>query len=114
MCGFDSHPRYICRADFRMYHVYLLRSLKNTNKSYVGLTIKPLKVRLKEHNDGLSTYTKTDKPWEIIYFENFYCKLCADKREQFLKSGFGYKFRQLMLKHNKELGKKSSSLKNGD
>ena len=86
-----------------MYHVYLLRSVKNPEKSYIGLTIKPPKVRLKEHNDGLSLFTKTDKPWELIYFENFYCKICADKREQFLKSGFGYRLRKLLLGNSKDL-----------
>jgi putative endonuclease len=86
-----------------MYHVYLLNSLGNPNKSYVGLTIKPLKVRLKEHNDGLSTYTKTNRPWRLIYFEQFYCKICADKREQFLKSGFGYRLRKILLANSKDL-----------
>jgi putative endonuclease len=88
-----------------MYHVYLLRSLNNIKKSYVGLTTKPIKDRLSEHNKGLSQYTKTDKPWELVYFENFYCKLCADKREQFLKSGFGYRLRKLLLENYKNLGR---------
>jgi putative endonuclease len=86
-----------------MYHVYLLKSLKDSSKSYIGLTIKPPRVRLKEHNNGLSTYTKTNKPWELVYFENFYCKLCADKREQFLKSGFGYRLRKLLLAYSGNL-----------
>lgn len=86
-----------------MFTVYILKSLKNPTKSYVGLTIKHVKDRLKEHNEGLSNYTKTDKPWELVYFENFYCKLCADKREQFLKSGFGYRFRKMILENYSKL-----------
>jgi len=86
-----------------MYRVYLLKSLKDLSKSYVGITIKPLRDRLKEHNDGLSTYTKTYRPWKLIYFENFYCKLCADKREHFLKSGFGYRLRKFLLANSEEL-----------
>lgn len=80
-----------------MFKVYILQSLKNKSKSYVGLTIKEVTERLEEHNSGLSRFTKTDKPWKLIYYENFYCKLCADKREQFLKSGFGHKFKKLIL-----------------
>ena len=86
-----------------MYSVYLLQSLRNKEKTYVGLTIKPLKNRLEEHNVGLTKSTKYDKPWEVIYYEQFYCKICADKREQFLKSGFGYRFRKLLLRHKDEL-----------
>ncbi|MDO8486994.1 MAG: GIY-YIG nuclease family protein [Candidatus Curtissbacteria bacterium] len=80
-----------------MYQVYILRSLSNGSRSYVGLTLKGIKNRLKEHNAGESRYTKTYIPWELVYFENFYCRLCAEKREKFLKSGFGYRFRKLIL-----------------
>jgi len=80
-----------------MYKVYILKSIKNSKKSYVGLTTKDIKLRLEEHNSGLSRFTKTDKPWRLIYFENFYCKLCAEKREVFLKSGIGYRFRKIIL-----------------
>ncbi len=86
-----------------MYRVYILQSLGNPAKSYVGLTIKEVKLRLAEHNNGLSQSTKHDAPWKVIYYEQFFCKLCADKREQFLKSGVGYKFRKLILKHQNEL-----------
>lgn len=86
-----------------MYKVYLLRSKVKPEKTYVGLTIKLINDRLQEHNDGLSKYTKTFKPWELIYYENFYCKLCAEKREIFLKSGIGYKLRKLILNNHKLL-----------
>ena len=86
-----------------MYSVYILRSLKNPKKTYVGLTIKDKSLRLDEHNKGLSRFTKVDRPWELIYFENFYCKLCSEKREQFLKSGFGYRFRKMILENYDKL-----------
>lgn len=82
-----------------MYHVYILKSLKNPGKSYVGFTIKDPKSRLAEHNNGLSKFTKTDRPWKLIYYEDFYCRLCAEKREIFLKSGFGYRLRKLIFKN---------------
>lgn len=80
-----------------MYKVYLLKSLLYQTKSYVGLTIKDIDIRLAEHNNGESRYTNTFKPWRLIYYEIFYCKLCAEKREQFLKSGFGFKLRKILL-----------------
>jgi putative endonuclease len=60
-------------------------------------------VRLKEHNAGLSQFTKAFRPWELIYFETFYSELCADKRERFLKSGVGFRFRKIMLENYKKL-----------
>ena len=80
-----------------MHQVYVIRSLKYKTKSYVGLTIKGVKNRLEEHNAGKSSYTKTFKPWKVVYFENFTCKDCAVSREKFLKSGFGYRFKKLIL-----------------
>ncbi|KKQ37755.1 MAG: hypothetical protein A3H17_00415 [Candidatus Levybacteria bacterium RIFCSPLOWO2_12_FULL_37_14] len=86
-----------------MYKVYFLKSLRDKSKTYVGLTVKDIEFRLKEHNDGLSKYTKANRPWRLVYFENFYCKLCADKREQFLKSGFGYRLRKIILENYDKL-----------
>ncbi|KKP46893.1 MAG: Excinuclease ABC subunit C [Candidatus Woesebacteria bacterium GW2011_GWA1_33_30] len=84
-----------------MYKVYLLRSKIKPEKSYVGLTTKLISERLSEHNNGKSKYTNTFKPWELIYYENFYCKLCAEKREIFLKSGIGYRFRKIISNNYK-------------
>ncbi len=86
-----------------MYSVYILKSIKKPQRTYVGSTIKNVSERLIEHNSGLSQFTKADRPWEIIYFEKFYCKLCTEKREQFLKSGFGYRFRKVILQNYKKL-----------
>ena len=82
-----------------MYKVYILQSLRDKNKTYVGQTIKNVTERLKEHNDGLSRYTKTYRPWKLVYFEQFYCKTCTDKREMFLKSGLGFRFRKIIMEH---------------
>jgi len=86
-----------------MYHVYVLNSIKNPGKTYVGLTIKDMKARLREHNNGLSKYTTAFKPWKLVYFENFYCRTCAEKREKFLKSGIGYRFRKIILENFEKL-----------
>lgn len=91
-----------------MFKVYLLQSLRDKNKSYVGLTIKKIEDRLQEHNSGKSKYTKSLVPWKLVYYEVFYCKLCAEKREEFLKSGVGYRIRKHLL------ALPDSSLNNGD
>lgn len=50
ICGFESHSRHFCKQNCLMYKVYILKSRKDKNKTYVGLTIKPTKARLLEHN----------------------------------------------------------------
>ncbi|MDZ4227613.1 MAG: GIY-YIG nuclease family protein [Candidatus Levybacteria bacterium] len=67
------------------------------------MTIKDTELRLEEHNKGLSKHTKANRPWRLVYFESFYCKLCADKREQFLKSGFGHRLRKIIFENYDKL-----------
>ncbi len=67
-----------------MYYVYILRS-KLTNKFYVGCTDN-INRRLKEHNSGLSKYTKSNRPWIIEYFEEYSTLSEARMRERKIKS----------------------------
>ncbi len=57
-CEFDSHRR----------HIYLIKSEKGN--IYIGST-NDLTRRLKEHNRKNSKYTKKDKKWKLIYFEEY-------------------------------------------
>ena len=70
-----------------MYYVYVLKSLKN-GKLYKGFT-EDLKRRLREHNSGNSTFSRNNRPWELIYYEAFRLKENAKNEEKFLKSGKG-------------------------
>jgi len=81
-----------------MFYVYLLKSLKN-NKSYVGFTGKKPQERLIEHNSGGNNWTRTNKPFELIYWEKFFCKKDALFREKFFKSGQGKKLRKIIVKY---------------
>jgi putative endonuclease len=66
-----------------MYYVYLLRSQK-TGKFYVGST-SDLQRRFYQHNEGLNTSTKSDRPWNLVYYEAFPAKALALGRERNLK-----------------------------
>ncbi len=77
-----------------MYHIYVLRSLKN-GKRYVGLTRRTLQVRVREHEMGLSPWTRDNGPFELVYTETYEEKTEAQRRERFLKSGHG---RELLSK----------------
>jgi putative endonuclease len=74
-----------------MFTVYVLRSERN-NKRYIGYTTKSARGRLSEHNSGASKFTRQNRPFKLIYTEQYTDKTEAIKREKFLKSGQGRKF----------------------
>ncbi|MBI4431837.1 MAG: GIY-YIG nuclease family protein [Candidatus Omnitrophica bacterium] len=63
--------------------VYLLRSLE-TKKFYLGWTTN-LERRVKEHNSGKSSYTRTRGPWKLVGYETYPDSEAAKKRELALK-----------------------------
>ena len=70
-----------------MWHVYVLRSLKN-GRLYTGST-SDLERRLREHQRGKNRYAKYAGPFELVYKEECGTRLEARQRELFLKSGQG-------------------------
>jgi len=74
-----------------MFVVYILHSLKEADRYYVGYTTN-LEHRLEEHNCGKSAHTKSWLPWEIETFVTFKSKSKAREFEKYLKSGSGYAF----------------------
>ena len=71
-----------------MHYVYFIQSQKNL-KIYVGSTDLLPEERLIQHNAGLNTFTKANRPFKLIYYESYACKQDARLREKFYKSGFG-------------------------
>ena len=49
-----------------MFYVYILFS-NSINKFYVGYTSN-LDLRLEQHNDALSKFSKSGIPWKIIHY----------------------------------------------
>ena len=74
-----------------IWQVYVLRSVVN-GRFYTGST-NDLARRLEEHNSGHSKYTRSTRPFELIYKETYLTRLEARRRELFLKTGKG---RQLL------------------
>ncbi|MDD5069064.1 MAG: GIY-YIG nuclease family protein [Candidatus Pacebacteria bacterium] len=79
-----------------MYYVYILKSEKS-GKWYTGST-DDLRKRLKQHNDGKSTYTRAHRPFILIYYEACSIEGDARSRELFLKSGMGKRYLKNRLK----------------
>ena len=79
-----------------MFYVYVIRSRKS-GRLYTGST-NDLRKRLKQHNEGKSTWTKYRGPWEIIYYEASLNEEDARSREKYLKTGMGKRYLKNRLK----------------
>ena len=79
-----------------MHYVYLLQSINNPAKTYIGYTTD-LKQRFKAHNQGGSIYTEADKPWKLIMYLAFTSKNKAMEFEKYIKIGSGHAFAKKRL-----------------
>ncbi len=73
-----------------MYYVYILSS-EVDNSRYIGVT-KDLKRRLTEHNNGNAQYSRTKRPYKLIWYSSFILKERSYLFEKYLKSSSGYAF----------------------
>ncbi|MAF80304.1 excinuclease ABC subunit C [bacterium] len=82
--------------DSQFYYVYVLRS-KNSTIWYTGFTAD-LRKRFKEHSNEKIGWTKSRRPFELMYYEA--CKNITDarSREKYLKSGMGKRYLKNRLK----------------
>lgn len=79
-----------------MYYVYLLESLDDPAKRYIGVTAD-LRSRLLEHNAGKSTQTSKHRPWRLVTYLAFSDRGQAEAFERYLKSGSGHAFARKRL-----------------
>jgi len=70
-----------------MYWVYVIKSRKD-EKLYTGCT-SDIEKRLEYHNKGKVRSTRSRRPFELIYKEEFDTLALARKRENYLKTGNG-------------------------
>ena len=74
-----------------MHYVYLLRSLSNSRKTYVGMT-DDVSARLQKHNAGSSPHTSKHRPWELVASIGVRTKEKAAELEKYFKIGSGHAF----------------------
>jgi putative endonuclease len=74
-----------------MQIVYILLSLKDITKYYIGIT-RNLEKRLKEHNGATEGYAKRYAPWQVETFITFNNTRLAENFEKYLKQGSGNAF----------------------
>ena len=73
------------------FFVYILRSVTDPQKTYVGFTTR-LEERLGEHNEQSQVYSRRYAPWERIAYVAFSQKQAALDFEKYLKSPSGKAF----------------------
>lgn len=61
-----------------MYYLYILYS-KSLNHYYIGSSENP-EARLARHNAGATVFTKSGRPWQIVYTETFQSRSEATQR----------------------------------
>ena len=71
-----------------MWHVYVLRSLRDGNL-YIGMTSRPLSERLRRHNAERVRSTNGRCPFKLVYAESCTTSTRARARERFFKTGAG-------------------------
>ncbi len=74
-----------------MYFIYILYS-KKFDRYYVGMSFN-VEDRLKQHNSERVKSTKAFVPWTIIHTEEYKTRIEARKREKYLKSAAGRRWR---------------------
>jgi len=82
-----------------MAYTYILIS-KTEKATYVGST-DDLERRFKEHNERKCFTTKTLRPWELFYVEEYEELFEARKREKYFKSCAGRKFIKKLFVNDK-------------
>ena len=78
-----------------MFYVYVLKSKKDSFQ-YIGLS-QDAEERLREHNAGRVKSTKSKRPWKLLYKESFRTRTDARKREKYLKTAAGRRFRKEIM-----------------
>jgi len=79
-----------------MYYTYILFSKKD-GKCYAGYS-KSLKLRFKQHQEGIVESTKNRRPLKLIYYEACLNQTDALRREKYFKTHYGKMFLKKRLK----------------
>lgn len=90
-----------------MYYTYFLKRLKN-NDIYVGSTSILPQLRLEQHNSGSNSYTKANRPFKLIYYEEYECLTDARKREIFYKTGLGKQIKRIIVEYMENISRSAT------
>jgi putative endonuclease len=78
------------------YFVYIIQSQKD-GSYYVG-SAQDLEERLSRHSQGRSKYTKSKRPWELVYSEEYLDRSSSIKREREIKKRKSKEFIETLVR----------------
>ena len=78
-----------------MFYIYILYSVSR-DRHYVGYTSN-VDERVVEHNAGATNYTRSGKPWILVYKEQYELKSEAMKREREIKMKKSRKYIEYLI-----------------
>ncbi len=79
-----------------MKYVYILQSIDQSERYYVGLT-DDLRARLRRHNAGDVSHTSKFAPWRVKTYVAFSDEVMAVAFERYLKTASGRAFARKRL-----------------
>ncbi len=79
-----------------MYYVYILQSTVSSGY-YVGHT-DDVSRRLKEHNLGMTKYTRLARPWKVMYMEPYATRSAVMRREKEIKEMKSKRYIEKLIK----------------
>ena len=79
------------------YYVYILKS-RRTGKFYIGQTQK-IETRLTYHNSGYNKSTKSGRPWELVFKQEFETRYESVQFESKLKSMKSHSYIENLIHH---------------
>ncbi len=79
-----------------MYYAYILKSVNNSNQTYIGSS-SDIEKRLESHNSGANKYTSKFRPWKVAWYCAFETQEKVLTFEKYLKSASGIAFRRKRL-----------------
>ena len=79
-----------------MFYIYLIRSIKFTDQTYIGFTTN-VHERLNTHNNGGAIHTTKFKPWELVSYVALTDEARAREFEKYIKIGSGHAFAKRRL-----------------
>ena len=79
-----------------MYYTYIIQSQKDV-KYYTG-SCHDIDIRIKRHNAGATSSTKSGRPWKLVYSESYENNSDALKREREIKLKKSRKYIEFLIK----------------
>ena len=99
--NFDESLSLSVAGFFSMAHFVCILMSEKTGTYYVGHT-QDLNFRLERHNQRRVKYTKSKRPWDLVYFEEYPDRPSAMTKEEDIKKRKSEKFIDSLVRTSRQ------------